>query len=104
MIFEIYQKYFLKYFKWKFFSGILDSLTYLRNWLNSDDENDEITYENMDNNNGDNCVNNDKNHDYDADDDDYDENCNNVDIDVMDCSMKKLPDAINYYQITYLMD
>uniref|UniRef100_A0AAF5RX94 Rho-GAP domain-containing protein n=1 Tax=Wuchereria bancrofti TaxID=6293 RepID=A0AAF5RX94_WUCBA len=78
-----------------FFHDILDSLTYLCNCLNSDIVNNEIM-ENME-------KNDDKaNDDDDNEDDDDIENDN--DNDGMLCSMKKLPDATNYYQITYLAD
>uniref|UniRef100_A0A915PZB0 Uncharacterized protein n=1 Tax=Setaria digitata TaxID=48799 RepID=A0A915PZB0_9BILA len=65
-----------------FFLDILDSLTYLCNWLNTDIFDIEI------------AGSNDKEDDNDNDTDDGD----------MLCSMKKLPDATNYYQITYLAD
>ncbi|VDM95092.1 unnamed protein product [Onchocerca ochengi] len=75
-----------------FFHDILNSLTYLCNWLNSDILNNEIA-ESADNNIDDNNNNN--------TDDDNDNDNDNRDI---LCSTEKLPDATSYYQITYLAD
>ncbi|KAL3997354.1 hypothetical protein ACH3XW_10530 [Acanthocheilonema viteae] len=85
-----------------FFHDILDSLTYLCNWLNSDFVYNG-TIKSIDNDNNDNYIGNNEYNDYDNDEN-YDDNCSNADNDDVFCSMKKLPDATNYYQITYLMD
>ncbi|CAG9533957.1 unnamed protein product [Cercopithifilaria johnstoni] len=75
------------------FHDILDSLTYLCNWLNSAIVSNGI----MDGTDNDDDDNN-------YIDNDYDDNCSSVDNCDVFCSMKKLPDATSYYRITYLMD
>ncbi|VDK85919.1 unnamed protein product [Litomosoides sigmodontis] len=82
-----------------FFHDILDSLTYLCNWLNSDVVNNGIVEDTDSNDDDDDYVDVGKHDDY---DNDYDGNYgSNSDVSY---SLKKLPDATHYYQITYLVD
>uniref|UniRef100_A0A1I7V8K6 ATS domain-containing protein n=1 Tax=Loa loa TaxID=7209 RepID=A0A1I7V8K6_LOALO len=87
--------------------NILDSLTYLCNWLNSDIINNEIAESTDDNDNGKgNDYNDDDDNDNDDDDgdDDNDDDDGDDDGDDILCSVTKLPDITCYYQITYLAD